>query len=238
MKTVLAGIAALMLLGTAAWAQEPISDTAGAAGETEAAISGEDELVEGKSRFKETWVHPEADFTQYDKLYLWGGVFEFRDVGPAKRSRSRMTMSHEREFGIDEKDREKFKSTVGEAFEEEMGRSKSFQIVDDIAPDTLIIRGAVLDIISNVPPPMTGRSDVYLATVGEATLVIELIDAETGVIQARVSERRKIQPPGGGRIDQFSMPTNSVTVWADVKRWARSSASKLRKELEKAQKGR
>ena len=85
---------------------------------------------------------------------------------------------------------------------------------------------------------MAGRSDVYLATVGEATLFIDLIDAETGVIQARVGERRKIQPPGSGRIDEFSMPTNSVTVWSDVGRWARSAASKLRRELEKAQKGR
>jgi hypothetical protein len=92
-----------------------------------------------------------------------------------------------------------------------------------------------LDIVSKVPPEYAGMNEVYLASSGEATLIIDLIDAETGVIQARVAERRAIQPPGG-RIDAFSQPSNSVTVWSDVSRWARSSAARLRSELEKAQK--
>ena len=238
MNKLSAGLLTILLLGAYAWAQQPTSENAASADETKAAITGEDELVKSKSRFKETWVHPRADFTQYNKLYLWGAVFDFRDVGPAKRSRSRMVMSHERAFGIADADRQKFQQYVEESFTKEMERSKSFTIVDEIGPDTLIIRGAVIDIISKVPPPMSGRSDVYLASVGEATLFLDLIDAETGVIQARVGERRAIQPPGGGRIDEFSTPTNSVTVWSDVKRWARSSASRLRSELEKAQKGR
>ena len=54
---------------------------------------------------------------------------------------------------------------------------------------------------------------------------------------AYVEERRKITPPGGNRIDSFSMPTTSVSVWADISRWARSAASRLRSGLEKAQKG-
>ncbi len=237
MKKLLAFTTGILLLAGFAWAQAPTSEGE-ASQETQDVITGEDELVKSKSRFKETWVHPDADFTQYDKLYLWGAVFDFRDVGPAKRSRSRMVMSNEREFGISDKDRARFKETVGEVFEKEMERSKRFDIVDTIGPDTLIIRGAVLDIVSHVPPEYVGRSEIYLSSIGEATLIIDLIDAETGVIQARVAERRAITPPGGGRIDSFSTPTNSVTAWADIKRWARSSASRLRSELEKAQKGR
>ena len=147
-------------------------------------------------------------------------------------------MSHKREFGINDTDRQKFQEIVEESFAKEMERSKSFKIVEEIGPNTLIIRGAVIDIVSKVPPQMSGMSDVYLSSVGEATLMLDLIDAETGVIQARVGERRAIQPAGGGRIDEFSTPTSSVTVWGDVKRWTRSSASRLRRELEKAQKGR
>ena len=199
-------------------------------------VTGEDQLVEEKSRFQKTWVHPEADFSKYDKLYIWDGVFEFRDVGPAKRSRSTMVMSHQRDFGIRESDQEKFKQVVGDAFMKEIEKSKRFTVVDTLSADTLFVRGAVLDIVSHVPPEMAGRSDVYLASSGEATLIIDLIDAETGVIQARVAERRAIQPPGGGRVDAFSQPTNSVTVGSDVGRWARSSAARLRTELDKAQK--
>jgi hypothetical protein len=237
MPLILSIIIALTLLGAPAWAQQPTSDTDKASSDISEAITGEDDLVKAKSKFKETWINPDADFTQYSKLYLWGAVFEFRDVGPARSSRSRMSTGGKSEFGISDADRTKFQATVSEAFTMEMERSKRFKIVDEISPDTLIVRGSVLDIVSNVPPELTGRSDVYLSNIGEATMVIDLIDAETGIIQARVSERRKIQPPGGGRIDTFSTPTNSVTVTADVKRWARSSASRLRKELEKAQKG-
>ena len=39
------------------------------------------QLEKVKAAFKETWVHPDADFTQYDKVYLWEGQFEYRDVG-------------------------------------------------------------------------------------------------------------------------------------------------------------
>ena len=49
----------------------------------------------------------------------------------------------------------------------------------------------------------------------------------------RVAERRAIQRPGG-QIDMMSMPTNSVTVWADVRRWASNSARRLRAELDDA----
>ena len=229
---------ALTLLGGSAMAQQTTSDTDTASSDISEAITGEDELVKARGKFKETWVNPDADFTQYNKLYLWGAVFEFRDVGPAKKSRSRMSTGRTSEYGISDTGRAKFQTIVSEAFTQEMERSKRFKVVEDISPDTLIVRGSVLDIVSNVPPELSGRSEIYLSNIGEATMTIDLIDAETGIIQARVSERRKIQPPGGGRIDTFSTPTNSVTVTADVKRWARSSASRLRSELEKAQKGR
>ncbi len=62
---------------------------------------------------------------------------------------------------------------------------------------------------------------------------MELLDAETGDMLAVVAERRKIQPLGG-RIDEFSMPTNNVTVISEVQRWAQRAGSKLGSELDKA----
>ena len=78
----------------------------------------------------------------------------------------------------------------------------------------------------------------YLSTIGEATFVVELLDSETGTLLAMVSERKKIQPPGGGQIDQFTMRANRVTVMADIKRWAGNAARQLRNELDKAMGGR
>lgn len=199
-------------------------------------VVADDELVKGKSSFRETWVNPNVDFTSYNKILLGDAEFEFRDVGPAQKYRSSMRTSSKSDFGILEEDREKFESVVSEAFVKEISRSKKYEVVTEPGPGTILLEGAVRDIVSHVPPQSVGRSDVYLSSVATVTLVLELMDSETGQVIAYVEERRKIQPPGGGQIDTFSMPANSVTVWADVGRWARSSASRLRSSMEKAQK--
>ncbi len=191
-------------------------------------------MVKADSSFKEAWVHPDTDWSQYDKLYLWDATFEYRDVGPAQRYRgSILNNTHKREFGILEADRQKFEETVSTIFLEEIQKSKRFTIVDEIQPGTLILRGAILDVISRVPPDTVGRSEVYLASVGQATLAIELIDPESGELVAVAAERREIAKPGPRGIDAFSMPANNVTIWADVRRWAKRMATRLRKELDK-----
>jgi len=190
------------------------------------------ELEKVKAAFKETWVHPDADFTQYNKLYLWEAQFEYRDVGPAQKTRSSMMNSRKREFGISDADRLKFEEVVSEAFVKGVQRGKRFELVNEVGPNTIIMRGGALDIISKVPPERIGRSEIYLASIGEATLILELIDAETGEVLAVVAERRAMGKPGG--VDMMTMPTNSVTVIADVRRWAQAAGSKLGSELDKA----
>ena len=227
MKTLKLLLVLLLVTQTAA-AQSQQSDA------QPSASSSHEQLEKGKSSFRETWVHPDADFTQYTKLYVWEGQFEYRDVGPARRSRSTMVRTHKREFGISDDDRAKFEQVVSDAFMKQIEKGKQFQLVEEIGPNTLILRGGLLDIVSNVPPQMTGPSDIYLSSVGEATLVMELLDAETGEVVALVAERRRIQPMGGGGISEFSTPTNSVTVLADVRRFATNAATRLRKELDKA----
>ena len=193
------------------------------------------DLEKVKGRFKETWVHPDADFTRYDKLYLWEATFEYRDVGPPERARSTLMNTRKREYGISDADRQKFENAVSEGFVKEISRGKRFSVVNEVGPGTMILRGSALDIVSNVPPDMVGRYEMYLSTIGEATLVLELLDASTGEVLAIASERRRL---GSGRIDEFSMPANSVTVLADVRRWATGAASKLRSSLDKAIAGR
>lgn len=219
-------------LAGAAAAQDATSDS-----EQPAAEDRYSHLEKGKSGFRETWVNPDTDWTRFDSLYLWSAEFQYRDVGPARRTRSSVLNTRQREFGISDVDREKFEEIVSEAFVKEIQKAKRFEIVDDPRTTSLIMRGAVLDIISRVPPDTVGRSDIYLSSVGEATLVLELIDASSGEVAAVVAERRALQS-GTGQIDSFSMPTNNATIIAEVRRWARREASTLRKALEEALAGR
>lgn len=192
-------------------------------------------LEKSKSGFRETWVNPDADFNKYSKIYLWGAIFEYRDVGPAQANRSSFNRSNKREFGIAPEDRVAFEETVSEIFLKELQKLKSLEITQQIGPDTMILRGGFLDIVSKVPPESVGRVDVYMTTFGEATFIVELMDAETGDVIAVASERRKIEQPGR-QIDQFTMRTTSVTVQAEVRRWAQRAAAKLRSEIDKGMK--
>ena len=190
------------------------------------------DLEEDKSGFRETWVVPGADFTKYNKLYIWNAEFQFRDVGPARRTRSTFMSSRKTEFGISDKDREEFQKIISDAFLEEIQQARNFELVevDGVDQDTLIMRGAVLDIISRVPPDTIGQSEIYLSSIGEATLVMELLDAGTGDVVALVAERRHLQRSGGiGMI-----PTSIPTIIADLRGWARRAAKTLRTELDNA----
>lgn len=199
-------------------------------------ITGADQLVKEKGRFRETWVRPDVEITKYSKLLVWQPVFEFREVGEAKGGETTSKMlTTGGGFAIREEDRQKFAKVVSDAFVKELERSKLFQVVDEVGPDTLILRSGVLDIVSDVPPPYSGMSNIYLSSVGQATIVFQLIDAETGVIQATAGERQEIQPRGRGHMVS-NIPVSENTVWVEVERWARQAAQDLRKALEKARK--
>ena len=199
-------------------------------------VTGADDLVQEKGPWEGTWIHPDADISKYSKLYMWESLFKFREGGATSAGTTMQMMRGDSSgpYAVTEESKEKFKQVVSDAVVKELARSKMFEVTDTVGPGTLLVRGAVLDIVSYVPPNL--REDrVHLASVGEATFVFELIDAETGVIQARVAERRNIQPPS--RMNTVNTaPVNAASVWNDVEQWARGEAQFLRKELGKAKK--
>ena len=66
-----------------------------------------------RAKFRETYVNTGVDFSQYNKLYLGDAYFDYRDVGPAERTRSSArSTSNKGVFGIAEEDRIKFQEIV------------------------------------------------------------------------------------------------------------------------------
>jgi len=177
------------------------------------------------SAFKRAWAAPDVDVTKYTKIMPGGAEFEFRAVrGSSSTTR---TSSNQREFPVSEANQQKLKEVVGEIFNEELAKSARFSITDAPGPDVLIVRGAMLDIVSLVPPERAGRSEVYLSRVGEITLVLEVADSMSGETLARAAERRAAERPGNQGVR-----ANSVTSWQEVRRLARSWAVKLRDGLD------
>ena len=201
-------------------------------------VTGEKDLVKEKSRqFEELWVRPDADFSSYSKIYLWQPVFQFRDVSDTNVNETSIALSRgdQGPYEVDPADQKKFAEIVSQVIQKEFGRSKQFTIADSIGPGTLIVYPMVLDITSNVPPNVGRPGNIYLSAMGEATFAFEIIDAETGVIQARTADRRLIQPRS--RMNEVSsVPTTRATVWNDVEIWASQQVRTLRTRLDKAAK--
>ena len=111
---------------------------------------------------------------------------------------------------------------------EELQKSDRFRIVDEPGPNTLIVAGGLLDVTSQVPPTRVGSSSrIYLSSIGDATLVLEIRDSETNRILARSIDRRAAEPIGSS-----FQTSNSVSDTAEIRRLIRYWATGLREALD------
>ena len=83
-----------------------------------------------------------------------------------------------------------FEEEIRGAFLEEFQSSTVFEVVEEPGPDVLGIHVGLLDVVSRVPPETVGRSRVFLDSVGEATLVLELRDSVSHTVLVRAVDRR------------------------------------------------
>lgn len=184
------------------------------------------------ARFEQAWADPDIDYSVYNKILPGEATFEFRAVKKSTSAPLQRTSSSQTEYWIDDEDKQKLIEEVTAIFREELAKSTRFTITDQPGPDVLILRGGLHDIVSLVPPDMVGRGDIYLSSVGEATLVIEAVDSLSGETIFRAVERRSAERPGGSGSPGSMMVSNTVTTWAEVRRLARRWATTLREGLD------
>jgi hypothetical protein len=177
------------------------------------------------ARFHAAWIDPDIDLAQYNKIIPGGAEFEFRNVQKTSNLQSRR--SNESEFWISDANKERLIETVSEVFREELGASEHFTVTDEASPEAMIIVGAMHDIVSRVPPDQIGRGDIWLSSVGEATLIIELRDSLSGETIYRAIDRRAAESPGG-----MGTHSNAASTWGEVRRLARRWAVRLREGLD------
>jgi len=177
------------------------------------------------SRFAGAWIDPQVDLARFKKVMPGGAEFEFRSVDKISDSAARRSSS--REFFISETDQQKLEQIMSDIFDEELSRSEIYALATEPGPDVMIVRGAMLDIVSYVPPDIRGRGEIYLDQVGAATLVIEVVDSLTGEVVARAVERRAAEPAG-----RMGIQSTTVSNWQEVRRLARRWARTLREGLE------
>ena len=171
------------------------------------------------ARFALAWADPDIDFSRYNKIMPGGATLEFRAV--RRNTGTASARSSATEFYIDENGRERLEEIATEIFREELSNSTRFTVTDAPGQDVVVIRGALHDIVSNVPPDRAGRSDVFLSQVGEITLIIEAVDSMSGEVIFRAMERRALDRAHSG------MRSSSVNTRSEVRRVMRRWATTL-----------
>ena len=168
------------------------------------------------------WVKPDLDLTGYTKLIVASGGMSFRDVRPTSSRRAT-------EFPVREENKERLREILREEFVEELEKLERYDLVTEPGPDVLVLVGAVIDVVSSVPSDIDSaryaRGGVYLSSVGQATLVLELRDSQTNEVLARAADRRAAKSP-------FAFEASAPMAWAQVRRLAKSWAVLVRQGLE------
>lgn len=170
------------------------------------------------------YVRPGESLAGYDKVLIDPVSVAFRKDFDPKRTGSRVPLN----AAELQKIRDSVGRIVHDEFVKELGKGK-IAIVNGPGAGTLEVRASITDLYVNAPDTMEpGRSTTYTMNAGEMTLVMELVDSQSGQVIARVYDRREAREIGSFQV------TNSVTNTAEAANAARSWARILRTRLEAA----
>jgi len=169
------------------------------------------------------WAMPGVDLSGFTKIMVQKTGIEFRPGGEA--GRSSFSRSSTGPFEVTEQQKAGFQKIVKEVVLDELGKSTKFALVDEPGPDVLLIRIALLDVVSFVPPEPIGRADIYLRDIGEVTLVLELRDSITGAILVRAINRDAIG--SSDRMNRSSRTANAAEVKRLIRRWMSTLRERL-----------
>ncbi|MYM63337.1 DUF3313 family protein [Pseudomaricurvus sp. HS19] len=195
-------------------------------------VSHDGLLLVPDTKFAMVYRAADADFSAYRQVALAPCAVAFRKRWLQDQNNSRMDLSSR----VTKKDMARIQESLGgicdSHFHEAMAASGQFTLVDDAqASDqpALLLKPAIVNLDINAPDTMSaGMSRSYTTSAGEMTLYLEIYDATTGAILARVVDRRK--DPDSSRMEW----SNSVTNRADADRIFRRWMTQLQEGLAKA----
>jgi hypothetical protein len=177
-----------------------------------------DGLVEVKAKRVElAYLAPGADFRPYRKVMVDPTQVAFHKDWMKnmnqQRDLSRRTTPEDAQE-ILAAARSNFDDIFHEAF-----TKAGYAVASTPGPDVLRVATAVVNLYINAPDTMSaGRSRTYTANAGEATLVIEMRDSQTGALLGRVVDQRETRDMGG--MGMTTSVTNVSDFRALFKNWA------------------
>jgi len=169
-------------------------------------------------------VRPGVRFANYGRVIVQAPELAFRTPDRSLQ-----------QFPLDDDQKARFRNMLQAKFDAEIARSATLQVTDAAEAGVIDLHVRVQDILATVSPQtvgQSGRGGLALRALGEATLVIELRDAQSEETLARVFDRRAVQ---GVAMFQQDAP---ITRWEDVEKLCQHWARTVRERLDAVVSGR
>lgn len=184
-------------------------------------------LVPGTEEIALLWAEPDANLSQYNRVYLVEPYVAFTKNWQRDQNRASG-------LRIKSSDMERIKSDVKNLFMEVFTKELQdggYTLVTERAEDVLIVKPAIVNLDVNAPDIMTAsRSSSYASSAGSMTLYVELYDSETDDLLAKALDAR--EDPDNGFMTWQTGPANRAAAKRMMKPWAEA----LRNALDRARK--
>lgn len=186
--------------------------------------------LQTNSRFAAVYVKKAIDLSRYDSIQLADCQVAFKTNWLRDQNRTRINPSDR----ITQRDVDRIKSwlsdSCGVSFKKALQQAPAYRLVENIdstRSQTLLIKPSIIDLDITAPDiPRSGIKRNYTTSSGEMTLFMELYDATSGEILARVIDTKK--DPESLNFDW----STSVSNKADAKRALNRWSSYLRESLD------
>lgn len=177
------------------------------------------------------YLKPGATFGQYKRLAILDCFVDF-----AKDWQRDYNMNEpDLEMQVSKADMDRIRKELAAEFKrvftEELQTKGGYEIVDIAAPDVLILRPALLNLIVNAPEIDTAPTMAFsvVQSAGQMTLYLELWDSTTNTLLARVVDTEADPGTGfaqaGGTVRNKEAADQILTSWADRLRSALQAAN-------------
>lgn len=171
------------------------------------------------------YAKPGASLEPYTKLKILDCFVDFKKDWERDYNMNQLGL----EGRVTDKDAEAIKDGLAaefkKVFTDELTK-KGFEVVDDVGPEVLLLRPALINVDVVAPDIMRAQMErTWIQSAGEMTLYMELYDSATSTLLARVVDP---QADDGAFAQQANRATNKAAADRILRSWAELLATHLK----------
>lgn len=144
------------------------------------------------SGFAHAWVKPGVAFADYDSVALAPLLVAYKRAPRSHGPPSTIEGNHL----LNDEQLTTFKRYFNDAFEKEFAKGGGYELTVTPSDRTLVVVPAIVDLVVLVSTDTTRIDESFSSSTALMTLLLDLRDARTGEVVARIAERRAARTPG------------------------------------------